>query len=110
MPIYWLPTYWLSPLFVIAEEKAENKQFYIECKGDETFWIEAAGTMTIDNFKAKIETEQGVPVDEQRLVFAGKQLEGTHTISKVVTDAGEVETARLHFILESIGGGTCRTR
>ena len=96
-------------LIVTAEEK-NSKQFYIECKGDETFWLQADGTMTIDNFKAKIETDQGIPAHEQRLVFAGKQLEGSHTISKVVTDAGEVETCRLHFILESTGGGTFRTR
>jgi len=92
-------------LLILTAEEKNSKQFYIECKGDETFWLQADGTMTIDNFKAKIETDQGIPAHEQRLVFAGKQLEGSHTISKVVTDAGEVETCRLHFILESTGGG-----
>ena len=87
------------------EQTIEKKQYYIECKGDETFWIEADGDTTIDKFKAKIEVEQGIAADEQRLVFAGKQLDGSNTISKIVKDAGEVETARVHFILESTGGG-----
>ena len=105
-----MPTYWLSPLFVIAEEKAENKQFYIECKGDETFWVKVKGADTIGDIKAEIQEQEDIPYDQQRLIFGGKKLEDDRTIKDIVEEAGEKETARLHFILESIGGGTCRTR
>ena len=93
------------------EEKApkpkndETKAYYIEIKGDETFWLEMKGYETIGDLKAEIQKQHGFQVDEQRIVFAGKQAGDEQVIKDIVEDAGEVETSRIHMIMELDGGG-----